>query len=248
MVEYGYYVTKLYGSELSTVTRKFDTGASCSMSGIPNRIHQDLVQMDQTQVQIAGFNGSRSLSHGVGLNADFKKEYYVPSMPKDLVLLSGHQYASDGAAILHKYGGKILQLTDSQLQNLLEFIKQYQTRKTLKVVNRTYEIDKDHDHKQEIYPTADDEVNLDLLQDFETPSNQLPESAYSNTATKFFNSKVNVSNSTDRILTLLLSGFSFDDWKSHVKNKSLDGIPPDVTTKALDSFERKYGKTPDIIR
>jgi hypothetical protein len=35
-------------------------------------------------------------------------EYYVSNMPSDMVLLSAHDYASDGAAILMKDSGVVL--------------------------------------------------------------------------------------------------------------------------------------------
>lgn len=203
-----------------------------------------------SQVHIAGFNGSRSSSTAVGVNEDRKKER-VPNMPRDLVLLCGHHYASDGAAILHKHGGKILQLTDEQLRELLSNIDQYQTKQTLEEVNRTYEIDQDLDLSD---LDMNDEPRKSACSAHDPPSsqeevlNKTQHVAFSNTATKYFNTKVNVSNTTDRILTLLLSGFTFDDWQSHVKNKSLGGIPPDVTEKALNSFGHRYGKTSDIIR
>eukprot|EP01036_Dinobryon_divergens_P033998 gene33998-43927_t len=53
------------------------------------------------------------------------------------------------------------------------------------------------------------------------------ESAFSNTAVRYFNTK---------------------DWYSHIQNNSLDGIPMDVDMKSLNHFEHKYGRTPDIVR
>lgn len=164
----------------------------------------------------------------VGINRDEKREYFVAHMPSSLTLLSGYLYAKDGAAILHENGGLILRLTKPELHTLLESLKGYTQSHQLRVVNNTYEFD----DKTPISLTSPNDTVL----------------AMSNTATKFFNTKVHVSTLTDRILTLLLSGLSFNDWMNHVQNGSLGGIPPDVTMQALNHFERQYGKTPDIIR
>jgi hypothetical protein len=72
--------------------------------------------------------------------------------------------------------------------------------------------------------------------------------AYSSTATKFFNTKVNVSNATQRILTMLLCGLSFNDLYLIAKHDSISGIPPDINVQSLNSFSHKYGRTPDILR
>jgi hypothetical protein len=164
----------------------------------------------------------------VGINRDEKREYFVAHMPSSLTLLSGYLYAKDGAAILHENGGLILRLTKPELHTLLESLKGYTQSHQLRAVNNTYEFD----DKTPISLTSPNDTVL----------------AMSNTATKFFNTKVHVSTLTDRILTLLLSGLSFNDWMNHVQNGSLGGIPPDVTMQALNHFERQYGKTPDIIR
>jgi hypothetical protein len=97
-------------------------------------------------------------------------------------------------------------------------------------------INKNHAHSQ--VSDADYEVNDDGI---------LIEVANSNVATRFFNTKVNVSNSTERILTLLMTGLSFRDWYLHLQNSSLEGIPNDVNINAMNTFEHRYGRTPEII-
>ena len=51
-------------------------------------------------IKIKGFNNSTSSVTLVGSNTDGKREYFVPSMPPNLVLLCAQQYSSDGASIL----------------------------------------------------------------------------------------------------------------------------------------------------
>ena len=57
----------------------------------------------------------------------------------------------------------------------------------------------------------------------------LQEDAFSGTAARFFNTKVNVSTQEERILTLLMTGLTF----MHVKNSSLSGLPADLTMIGL---------------
>eukprot|EP01034_Spumella_vulgaris_P034104 gene34104-42052_t len=177
-----------------------------------------VVPLDR-DIAINGFNGSRSTVTAVGSNRDNKREYYVEDMPSDLVLLCAQIYASDGAAVLYKDSGVVLKLDAEELQDLKQLISEYTVFKKLKVVNRTYEID-----------------------------NSVGEEAMSSTAARYFNSKVHVSNSSQRILTMLLTGMSFQDLYTSVKNHSLSGFHPDLTLAALNHFEHKYGRTPDIVR
>ncbi len=78
------------------------------------------------------------------------------------------------------------------------------------------------------------------------PSNPV---AYNSTATKYyFNSKVNVFNSPERILpTLLITGLTFRDLLFITKNNSVAGLPRDLTPSALYSFEHRYGRTLDVL-
>lgn len=228
--EYCCYVDKINKPDVSV---KFDTAASSNMSGIKNRIKHPEKISDDNAIRIVGFNGSSSAPTHLGLNSDGKKEYFVPSMPQKLVLLCAHAYSSEGATILHKNGGIVLTLDDEELGDLLEFVQHYPVSKRLKVKNRTYEVD---------------DGMVEKLQEEAKLANTTNEECYSNTATRYFNTKVNVSNSTERILTLLLTGLSFQDWYSHVQHGSLEGIPGKVTTTMLNSFENKYGRTPDFIR
>ena len=155
------------------------------------------------------------------MNRDEKREYFVKDMPSNLSLLCANMYASDGAAVLFKDEGFVLKLSDDELHIFKNFVAEFDVFKKLKVVNRTYEID-----------------NTFVAN----------ECAHSSTATRYFNTKVNISNSSERVLTMMLTGLTFSDLYSCVKNKSIDGIPPDLTMNALNNFEHKYGRTPDIVR
>ena len=72
--------------------------------------------------------------------------------------------------------------------------------------------------------------------------------AYNSTATKYFNSKVNVSTAQERILSTLLTGLTFRDLLFLTNNNAVSGLPRDLTATANHSFENKYGRTPDILQ
>eukprot|EP01034_Spumella_vulgaris_P022931 gene22931-29109_t len=209
---------------------KFDTAASMNMSGVRGRL-VNIVPLDQG-IAINGFNGSRSSVTAVGSNRDNKREYYVEDMPSDLVLFGG-------AAVLFKDSGVVLTLSDEELQDLKQYISQYSVLKRLNVVNRTYEVDNTSGEEQKSQGQGSAFVATTEEQDQE---------AMNSTAARYFNTKVNVSNTTQRILAMLLTGMSFKDLYLCVKNKSLGGMHPDLTIQALNHFEHKYGRTPDVVR
>ena len=137
--------------------KKFDSCASIGVTGDENRLEVVLKDDDSPrQMIIKAFNGTASSPLAVGLNEDGMKEYYVPQMPRNLVLLCAHAYASQGAAILTKDGGVVIKLSQSELEELLEFIKRYPVTKRLVVNNRTYEIDESSQH----VPSDENEVQL----------------------------------------------------------------------------------------
>ena len=79
---------------------KMDSCASRNMSGSDGRLTRLRRLSESRKIVITGFNGSESTVLHEGLNEDNKTEYYVPAMPKDLVLLCANEYAQDGAVIL----------------------------------------------------------------------------------------------------------------------------------------------------
>jgi hypothetical protein len=136
-------------------------------------------------------------------------------MPKDLVLLCAHEYASDGAAILFNDGGLVLKLSENEVEELRDYIKNYPVLKRLQVKNQTYEVE---------------------------------ESNVATTQTRYFNSRIHTSNTEDLVLAFLLTGLSLSDLEKHLLNGSLQGLPKGLTISSLNSFSKKYGRTPDIIR
>ncbi len=217
--------TGLLEIECGYCATKFDSAASSNMSGKTSRLKN--VDWNISPVMINGFNGSKSKVAASGMNHDGLREYHVPGMPDDLVLLCAQMYvAKHGAAVLFEDDGEVLDLNKQELAEFREYVHTLKSAKRLKVVNRTYEIVND----------IESEVSSDVQE------------AYSSTATRYFNTKVNVSNDEQRVLTMLLTGLSFADLYSMVVNGSVGGLPTDLTKTALNRFAHKYGRTPDIIR
>ena len=171
---------------------------------------------------VKGFNNTSSFVAAIRFNTDSKPELYVPGMPEDLILLCAADYTDSGATILLPNGGYVLSLSPKQQHFLREYAQQQDIIKTLTVNNNTYEV-------------APDPISS-------------PVAYYTSTATKYFNSKVNVSSAQERILSALLTGLTFRDLLFMTNNNSIAGIPRDLTATALHSFENKYGRTPDVLQ
>eukprot|EP01034_Spumella_vulgaris_P017994 gene17994-22970_t len=145
-------------------------------------------------------------------------------MPDDLVLFFAADYTSSGATILLPNEGYVLSLSSNHQQYLREYAQQHDIIKTLTVNNNTYEV-----------------VEPDVISHAPV--------AYNSTATKYFNSKVNVSTAQERILSTLLTGLTFRDLLFLTNNNAVSGLPRDLTATAfLHSFENKYGRTPDVLQ
>ena len=211
---------------------KFDSGASHCMTGDPAR-HCETRPLTRP-VRIVGFNSSGSTPSHIGLNHDGIEEYYVSDMPEHLTLLCANAYCQEGCAVLFADSGIVLRMTATELDGLKAFLRSYPVQKQLRVRNRTYEVDPSS--------TSTQPLTVELAHVAYTL-----EEALQGTASRFFNTKVNVSNQEERILTLLMTGLTFRDWKSHLKHGSLHGIPRDLTNRGMNQFEYRYGRTPDII-
>ena len=170
---------------------------------------------------VKGFNNTSSSVAATGFNTDSKPELYVPGMPEDLVLLCAADYTTLGATILLPNEGYVLSLSPDHQQYLRDYAHQHDIIKTLTVHNNTYEV-------------APESVSSPV--------------AYISTATKYFNSKVNVFSAQERILSTLLTGLTFRDLLFLTNNDAVSGLPRDLTATALHSFENKYGRTPVVLQ
>ncbi len=217
------------------VTEKFDSAASANMSGVVGRIRN--VTKPQRRIRINGFNSSSSMVESVGINSDGRREYFVQSMPPNLVLLCANDYAHSGAVVLLPDSGRVLQLSESQQAEFLNYIQQFNTVLDLTVHNRTYEVCR-----------KSVEHSSNTVNSFGDSSVSGCENAHSGTATRYFNSKVNVTNSDERVLVSLLMGLTFEDLYSMAKHSSVVGLSRDITIQSLNNFEHKYGRTPSVLQ
>lgn len=246
--EEGYVVSE--GAEL---VLKMDSGCSRCMSGAEGRILVRGADFDVSKVIINGFNKSTSRVDDVGQNEDGKLEYFVSSMPANLVLLCAHDYARDGAVVLFGDCGFVYKLTDAEQRKLRVFVGQYQPWKTLAVHNRTYDVIETHQPALSAL-SAEDRGPASATDTDEAMHESGPESAaviteaVNSVANTYFNTKVNVSNAEERILVYLISGLSIKDMFKYVKYRNLSGLHPDVTVSALNSFKHKWGTTPDAFQ
>ena len=218
-------------SVVVSVREKLDSAASANMSGVIGRISNSGVPL--TNIRINGFNNAGSMVNSVGVNCDGRKEYFVREMPSNLALLCANDYAHVGAVILLPESGRIIELNELEKSAFLSFIEQFSVYLQLKVENRTYEVCR----------TSCNESDRVLEID-----NMHTESANSGTATRYFNSKVNISNNEERILAALLTGLSFNDLYMMIKFGYVDGLPRDISVQTLNKFEHNYGRNPSVLQ
>ena len=223
-----------FASQARPLREKFDSAASLNFYGSQDQLR---IITEAEPILIDGFTDQhQAISNQQGLNQDGKISYIVNGMPQDLALLSAHAYAQEGAAILFPNDGVVLKLSNMEIKKLKQYIEQFPQSLNLKVSNNTYEVDRELNRSSKSQQVSTIINNISNAQ------------AFSTTASRFFNTKVNVSNNTQRILTMLLTGLSFNDLYTIIKNGSVNGLPPDLKLQHLNTFSHRYGRTPDILR
>jgi len=268
----------------SRVRKLMDSGCSRCMSGVKGRlITQHGVDNNVSGISVSGFNNTRSIVDAVGKNEDNKMEFFVKSMPVDLVLLSAHDYARDGAIVLYGDSGYVYKLTKWEESEVRLFMEKFIPDKTLCVNNRTYEVvDLPVEagmHVSDMNSNSSDGINV-VVHNSDAYVSVRGDSVHSgvtvddgvcsvgrdealgngdgvlsavgceeaHAASTYFNTKVNVSNVEERIMVYLISGLTLKDMLLYVKNGSVSGLHPDITTKALNAFKHKWGSTPDAYQ
>jgi len=263
-----------YSAQLNSkgsVRKLMDSGCSRCMSGVMGRLHAEKSTHNTSGIKIRGFNNSSSSVDAVGKNEDNKMEYYVKSMPDDLVLLSAHDYARDGAIVLYGDSGFVYKLHSGEENEVRQFMSKFVPNKVLSVNNRTYEVvdipepvssDNKFVYNEKGYVALCDDVYVgvrgELVSDIYDDDGVCSSGRDSNTrvimkeqahtASTYFNTKVNVTNVEERIMVYLISGLTIRDMLSYVKSGSVSGLHPEITTKALNAFKHKWGSTPDAFQ
>ena len=202
----------------------FDTGCSHCTSPYQNRTSCQVIP--SKPISIGGVSGDEGLRvHTSGVNADGKREFYTPGQA-NLALLSAQAYAEDGCILLFKDKGYVLKLNETEIQEVKDtMLNNYKTKHNLKVVRNVYYMDRENTE------VTESEIHQCM-----------------NAQTRYFNTKVSVQNQDARILTLMLSGFSWDDLYRDIRHNITLGKPKDITIQGLNNFCNTYGKAPDLIR
>jgi hypothetical protein len=242
-----------YRSKRKNMKVKVDSGCSHTMSGVLDRLVE--VTEENPDINIHGFNNSMSKVTKVGINEDGVKEFYVKNMSDDLVLLSAYQYALKyGAIVLTKVGGYIINVNakDGSCDKLLEYIiRMYDANLIkLKVVNNTYEIDyseQNNDSDSSSNINIDGNRNNHHNPECESDTNISGEEGMFN-QTKYFNTKVNVTNMEELVTAYLISGFTIDDLINSCKYQTITGLHPSLSSRYLYSYAHKWGASVDAFQ
>jgi hypothetical protein len=227
----------------------------------------------ERKTKISGFDSSTQEATHEGTNQHGLQQLIVPGMG-DLTLYSARDFADRGAVILMKDSGQTMNLSSKEQSELKDFIKKYKTPEdlTLKVVDNTYEVvdGADTDVRSSSYSGNIDGESAKavshhqgLMSKFhhpghiDTTSIHEPENSHhvanSNT-TRFFNAKVSYDGVEESVVGMILSGFSLNqqklwrDYDENAENWQVTGIDPRVRYRSLERFEKKHGRTPDILR
>jgi len=134
-----------------------------------------------TTISVKGFNDTSASIVTPGLNS------ISPICPPiSSVLLCAADYTQQGATILLPNEGFVLVLSSSEQEYLRSYAQNKPILKKLNVRNNTYEVGA-------------------------PPSSSIspPQHAYASTATRYFNSKINVSTVEERIIATLLIKWSY---------------------------------------
>ena len=249
-------------AESYLVRRIMDSGASVGMtSNVESLDPMSIRSSHQQNIRIQGFNGAVESTSVIGLNAEGFKSALLGSdqMPLDLELLCARDYASLGAVVLHADGGSVLKLDGQQRQRFLKYIARLQEVLRLKVNRNVYEVDATRnaslpatttalqplevqDEQEDAYFTEDAFV-ADCQESADRETSTI-DAAYSSIYTL---GRVHYEDTDSRIYGLLLSGLSFSTLRQAAQHKSLLGLHPTVTAQTLRRFEKRHGRTPDLL-
>ena len=197
-------------------------------------------------IVVSGFNNTRETVNHKGVNRDGKDTLCIPGMG-ETDLLCANDYAKGGGIWLNENGGRVIQFKDPEekckFEKYIEDINS--TTMTLKVHNRVYIVDK---RESTIKPQMKKKVTVAnlSLSDSEDFMNEL-----ANPATHFFNGRVGFDSVDDRVLGYIMMGMSLKTLRMGIGNgdkREILGIHPAITLKAIRQFEKKHGRSPDILQ
>lgn len=234
-------VIEISSSEVEGEMReKMDSGSGLSLSNNKMRLANLREPRGDEVKKCVGFNGHSSFSGMIGTNIDGFEEHQIDDMPDNLALLAASQYASMGAVVLFPDAGFVITGNAEERKKFRKMTESQSVYLKLNVVRGTYEVSRGKDSK--VIERKEDEDD-GFEEDDEESCGGI---TYFNDLNGR-NGKVEVASVFDRILTLLLCGWSMKDLKSAVKFKSILGIHPSVSKIALDEFIKLNGSTLNIV-
>lgn len=232
-------------ARMERVRSIMDSGCSKSISGIPGRLTEE----KPIQLHARGANGGGMVGYRIGYNSDGISEVLVRGMAPGLVLLSVSDYAKKGLFIADSQTGSIIEMSTEEAEKLLSTLRQgFNEFVRVYVKNGVYEVDEDFKRQK---------LDYSLLSE-STQSNEevieeewfCPEFALS--VTTFFNSKMSFRDVQEKIVGLLMSGFSLQNLRKMVRERDgkrmVTGIDPEITEEVLNEFEKEHGSSPTVLQ
>jgi len=201
----------------------FDSGCSNTMSGQTSRVLAN-AEEESLPSKVKFGNGDELVVTREGINEDGVSEIVVPGMPTERTLLCANDYTQNGITILTQTGGAVyIDPSSDERLRLDEFLGGWKPWKTLYVKDKVY------------YMREPPGVKFSPPEFIEAAASQ----------TKFFNSRISVTNVEELVQVYALMGFPLKSLRQSIKGNTIDGIDPRLTTTAINAFERKYGSNVD---
>jgi hypothetical protein len=198
-----------------------DSGCSHSMSNVSGRI----VNSKPADRKVSGADGGAKMrGYAVGENRDGVPELRVQGMDPSVVLLSLSQYARKGIFIANGDQGSLLEISDTESEELLKNLRNtFDELLRVKVVHGVYEVQSrgvEEAHRTETVLMAN----------------------------HFFNTKTGYTDAEEVIMGYLLMGFTYRALRKMVVKSLVTGIDPRITKESLDEFEKNHGSTPEFFQ
>jgi len=231
-------------SKCGVMREKLDSGSGLSLTKSTDSLF-DVTEPEPDEVfRCVSFNGNASISGRIGTNRDGFTVHEINDMPPNLTLLAASQYASKGAVVLFQEKGVIIKGSKLEIENFRKFVDQQTVFLNLKVVRGTYEVSRDDglDKKDK------EDKKVDITENLfgEEEEEECGGVTYFN-GLNGRNTKIQVANENDRIMTLLLCGWSMKDLEAAAKYNTILGMHPTITSEAIREFIKLNGSSLNVV-
>jgi hypothetical protein len=233
------------------------------MSGSSKRL-RDLRLLTNAK-SIIGFDNSSSIADTAGTNKDNKTTLFVPGMPENRDLLSANKYAEDGAVVLLRDEGYIVNMNEIELSSFKEQINNMDVTHKLKIENRTYLIDYRLGECTSNETTSNNSTSTSpvglaaviggqqIIIDYDINDDDKDyiretEKCNAYMADLYKNGRVNYTTTDDLIMGMYIGGLTPMSLRKAIETGSIRGLHPLLTIAALNKFERDHGRSPDLLQ